>query len=662
MKKYLLLCLCFLTNAGFSQTRLIDSLKRKLALVIQQPDGYFKDTLHCHTLKAIMKSYDNVNVDSALHYNAMMINLSTRKKLQKELIYAFQYGGYLSQIKGDHHESIRFHYKALLLAEKLNHFTSVAFSKGALAHAYTSLKFYPKATTLCKQGLAILLKHPNTNIQLSILNVLGSIHREQGHLEDAFKVNTRLYKLAKAENDPWYEAYGLHAVGRVLNDMGEVTRAMEFYQQALSLAKKIENIELEGNILLNTTDLYIKQKKWEQAYAHCLLAKKMAISIKNGSIVMEAEQKLSTIFKNTGQPGKALKAFENYTVLRDNLSREKNQRQIEALQAQYDNVQKTNALQKERVKRLAGELKNQQLDKTTNSLTLGILAIVFFTAVLFWNNRNLQAKNREIDRQRALLETARKELADINKILEIRVDQRTEDLLNANRELIRKNEEIKQALFKGQTIERKRVALELHDNLSSLLSAVNMTIQSINPEYLSESQQSIYQNLRHLIQNAYAEVRNISHNILPAELEKEGLVTTLTTLIRQLNQNSPLQFSLTIINLQERLPVEIEFNVYSIVWELINNAIKHSQASAVSIKLLKTVSELHLIVNDDGIGLKSNNEKRGIGLQNILTRLESLGGSFEAPSDAERGTRITIKIPIETVSINGNLLITETQN
>jgi NarL family two-component system sensor histidine kinase LiaS len=660
--KIILLFLCFLANAGFSQIHRIDSLKRELAIVVRQPDGYSKDTLHCYTLKAIMKSYDNINFDSSFHYNALMINLSAKKKLHKELIYAYQYGGYLSQIKGDHHQSIRFHYKALLLAEKLNQFTRIAFSQGALAHAYTSLKFYPKATSLCQQGLAILLKNPDTDIQLSILNVLGSIHREQGHLGDALKVNTRLYKLARAENDPWYEAYGLHAVGRVLNDMGETGRAMEFYQKALALSQKTGSVELEGNILLNTTDLYIKQKKWKQAYKHCLLAKQMAISIKNGSIVMEAEQKLSEIFKNTGQPVKALRAYENFAILKENLSKEKNQQQIEALHAQYDNVQKTNALQKERVKRLAGELRNQQLGKTTNNLSLGILTIVFLAAILFWNNRNLQAKNHEIDCQRALLETARKELAEINKILELRVDQRTEDLLTANRELIRKNEEIKQALFKGQTIERKRVALELHDNLSSLLSAVNMTIQSINPEYLSESQQSIYQNLKHLIQNAYAEVRNISHNILPAELEKEGLATTLTTLVRQLNQNSPLQFSLSIINLHERLPVEIEFNVYSIVWELINNAIKHSHATTVSINLLRTACELNLMVNDNGVGIKKNNEKRGIGLQNILTRLESLGGTFDTPLGVEKGTHIHIKIPIDTVSINGNFLVVENGN
>jgi signal transduction histidine kinase len=657
MKKFLLLLL--LAFPGFSQTTRIDSLKRELSLLFRQPNGYEKDTLYCRTIKAIMKAYDNVNVDSSAHYNAMVIDFCLKRKLNNELIYAYQYAGYLRQIKADHHESIRFHFKALELAEKLKQFKRAAFSHGALAHAYTSLKSYQKAKTQCQQGLAILVNHPDMDIKMSILNVLGSIYREQGHLDEALKVNTQLYTLARAENDPWYESYGLHAVGRVFNDMGAPAKALNFYKKALILSKKTGSIELQGNVILNTADLFIQQEKWRQAYAYCALAKQMAVPVKNSGIIMEAEEKLYRIFKNTGRPDKALKSYENYVILKDSLSREKSQQRIEALQAQYDNVQKTNALQNEKVKRLAGEIRNQKLGRTTAGLSVATLAIIVIAALLFLNVRQLKSKNREIDRQKSLLETARTALADINITLEARVEERTEELLNANRELIKKNEEIKSALFKGQKIERKRVAIELHDNLSSLLSAVNMSIQSINPQYLSESQQSIYQNLKHLIQNAYAEVRNISHNILPAELEKEGLAQTLTTLVRQLNQNSGMQFSLSIVNLNERLPIEIEFNLYSITWELINNAIRHSQATIVQIALVRTALGITLGVSDNGVGLRNNNEKRGIGLQNIHTRLESLGGTFDMPHAAEAGTHIQIEIPIEIVRFNGNLVAEE---
>lgn len=179
-----------------------------------------------------------------------------------------------------------------------------------------------------------------------------------------------------------------------------------------------------------------------------------------------------------------------------------------------------------------------------------------------------------------------------------------------------------------------------------------MSVQSINTQNLSDSEQVVYQNVKHLIRNAYAEVRNISHNILPAELEQEGLSITLMKLIDRLNENLPIRFSIVILGLQERLPVEIEYNMYSIVLELLNNITKHAQATSASITLIRNELEVNLTVTDDGIGFLQNHQKRGVGLQNVQTRLESLGGSFTASGLIDQGTKVAINIPLESTSAN----------
>jgi NarL family two-component system sensor histidine kinase LiaS len=663
MKKYIyILCLsvpilCLKTVLADGQALPIDSLKRVLIRLDTQPDGYIKDTLRYRTLKALMQSYSNTNIDSSVHYNTLTIGHCVKHRLQPELVYAYLYAGYLYQVKGDHYQSIQFNYKALSLAERLKLYTRMAQSYGELAHAYNSLKNYTKAIQLCQQGRAILRHHPDAYTQLAILNVLGALYREQKRFFESLKVNNEMYQLARQEHRLWYEAQGMHAIGWVYKEMGDPKKALDYYTKALALARKIGSVDLEGSILLNTTSVYILQRKWAQALTFCQLAKQKALSVKNSSIVAESEEKLYTIFKNTGEPQKALQAYEDFVFLKDSLSKEKTQQRIDALRAEYDNVQKTNALQKQSLKLLAETNRSQALAQSRNVLILATLAILLVASSLFWNNRRLKFKNQEIDHQRTLLEMARTQLADINKNLEARVEMRTEELVKANQALIQKNEEIKKAQFKGQTIERKRVAIELHDNLSSLLSAVNMSIQAINPQNLSDSEQSVYRNVKQLIQNAYSEVRNISHNILPAELEQEGLSATLTTLVGRLNQNSPLQFALTITGLHHRLPIEIEFNVYSIVLELINNAIKHAQATSVSISLLRTDLGINLSVTDDGIGMDQQPSKRGIGLQNIEARLESLGGTFNVLLPTEKGTRIVIKIPVETVRFDGNMTV-----
>ncbi|GAB3954611.1 hypothetical protein GCM10028805_40360 [Spirosoma harenae] len=647
MKKLLPL-LCLFVQVGLASTPRIDSLKRELGRLDSQPNGYTKDTLTFNTIKAVMRAYADRNVDSAFYYNKLITKLCIEKKLENHLVYAYFYTGLLYQIKGDNYKALKFLYKALSMAQKLNQYVQMAASYGQLAQAYLSLHNNEKAMRLCQQGLAILDKTSFTESyreRLALLNAQGVIYREQGELENSLKVSQSMYDLSRIKPyNPWYESHGLHAIGLVYKELSDLTKAIDYHKKALVIARKNGSIELAVNILVNTADIYIRQKNWQQAIAYCNQAKELAQSAKNTRIVAEAYEKLYKIYQQIGNPASALKAYENYVLLKDSLSKETNQQRLEMLQAQYQN---TNALQKE-------QLQSQQLAQTRNGLFGGIVAILLIAGLLFWNNRQLQTKNREIDKQRTLLEMVREQLAENNKTLEIRVNERTEELVRANQELIRKNEAIKAAHFKGQTVERKRVALELHDNLSSLLSAVNMSIQVINPQNLSEPEQTVYRNVKQLIQKAYAEVRNISHNILPIELERDGLVTTLNTLINQLNQNSPLELSLAITGFQKRVPVEIEFNVYSIVFELVNNAIKHANATTILVSLHRTDSGIDLRVTDDGIGLEQNTGKRGIGLQNIQTRLDSLGGTFDSKQPTDKGTRIHIKIPIETVHINGN--------
>ncbi|ADB42396.1 tetratricopeptide repeat-containing sensor histidine kinase [Spirosoma linguale] len=653
MKK-LLLFLCLLAQTGFAQIPRLDSLKQVLTRLQKLPEDYTNDTITYNTLKAIMTGYVDVDIDSSFQYNTRMIRLCQKANLHKELIYAYQYAGYIYQLRGDYDQTIRFHYKALPLAEKLKQYTRMAKSLGALAHAYMSLEQYEKAIKLCRQGLNVLRQHPDTTIQLSILNTFGAIYRGQGKFAEALQANQIMYELAHKKHIRWFEAQGLHTIGWDYMELGDTIKPLDYFTKALVLAREVGSADLEKSILIHIGDVFASQKKWSQALAYYNMVKQTAIRLKNSSIVAEANEKLYSTFKQMGEPAKALNAYEEFVFLKDSLATETNEQQIETLQALYENEQKKNLLQKQAAQQKLQKLQMDQYAQIQNGLFLGIVAILLGAMLLFRNNRQLQAKNQKIDQQRTLLETAREQLADINKTLEIRVAERTEELLSANRELVRKNEEIKSALFKGQTIERKRVALELHDNLSSLLSAVNMSIQAINPQNLSNAEQSVYRNVKQLIQNAYSEVRNISHNILPAGLEQEGLVATLTTLVGQLNQNSPLQFSLLINGLTARLPVEIEFNVYSIVFELINNAIRHANATQVIISLVRTDQGIDISVADDGIGMGQFSTKRGVGLQNIQTRLDSLGGTFDTNLPVEKGTCICIKIPIEMVSFNGN--------
>jgi tetratricopeptide (TPR) repeat protein len=397
MRKFLIF-LCFLTYSGFCESNRIDSLKRELKVLDRLPKGYTQDTLRYNILKSVMRAYGDVSVDSSLHYNNLLIKFCKEKGLQNQLLYAYYYTGVIYEMQGRHHESIERNYNTLALAEKQKQYLQMASLLGILAHSHASLQQYAKALQLCRQGLGILRAHPGPGAyqeELAMLNTEGVIYRETGRLDESLKANREMHTLARTKPFyKWYEAHGLHAIGLVYKEQDKLAEAINYHEKALLLANKIGSTFLEANIVINLADIYIRQKNWKLALHYCIKAEQMAISLKNTSVAMETQESFYKIFKNTSQPGKALKAHESFISLRDSLLREKNQKRIESLQEQYNNIQRANSLQ-QRVQLLAKENENQRLAQIRDWLMMGVSAILIVSTLLIWNNRRLQEKTQE---------------------------------------------------------------------------------------------------------------------------------------------------------------------------------------------------------------------------------------------------------------------------
>lgn len=219
-------------------------------------------------------------------------------------------------------------------------------------------------------------------------------------------------------------------------------------------------------------------------------------------------------------------------------------------------------------------------------------------------------------------------------------------LKKQNVKLIQKNREISEALLKGQTIERKRVASELHDSLGGILSAVKLTMQTIHVEDLNQQEQEIYQNLIGMVNDAGQQVRTLSHNLLPNELEELGLVAALEGLITKLNHTKKTYFALTINGLTERLEKMIEFNLYTICLELCNNILKHANATEVQIDIIKQKEMLQLFVSDDGKGFFVEATHDGMGMKNLRGRAEVLKAKLQIHSAPNEGTLVSLALPL----------------
>lgn len=205
------------------------------------------------------------------------------------------------------------------------------------------------------------------------------------------------------------------------------------------------------------------------------------------------------------------------------------------------------------------------------------------------------------------------------------------------------NKEISEALLRGQTLERKRVAADLHDSLGGTLSAMRWTLTSFNTKHLSTQEKQVYDSLVEMTNDAHQRVRFLSHNLLPEDLEEDGLQVSIEKLIEKLNRSNKTKFELN-IHLDKRLNKKTEFELYNIFLELINNVLKHANATEAYISLENLDGYVHLEVFDNGKGINGEN-KRGKGLYNIQDRIASLGGTWQIESTT-KGTSVLAHVPL----------------
>ena len=228
------------------------------------------------------------------------------------------------------------------------------------------------------------------------------------------------------------------------------------------------------------------------------------------------------------------------------------------------------------------------------------------------------------------------------------------DLQEANKTLQKEMKEKKElqdqlleAVILTEEKERKRIASDLHDGLGPVLSAVNLFFEAYIDAPKGTEKNNIETKLKGIINDAIADVSRISHNISPHILENYGLTAALKTFIDQLNNSERIKIELH-IDPFNRFELKHELTVYRTITELINNTIKHANCNKIDISFEQKVDILQIKYEDDGSGfskLQIRKDSKGMGIENILNRIQSLGGTITFSNAENGGMKATISIP-----------------
>ena len=367
----------------------------------------------------------------------------------------------------------------------------------------------------------------------------------------------------------------------------------------------------------NLADFYLAQEQETQAerafHAALLRYRQCGAGYRQGRVL----HRLYLFNKAKGRFPEALQYLESYQLLADSLAGVEVEKNLDQLKVQYETEQKEQAL-------ALKSLELRQRSRERNVFLFSSILFAMLATIVFIGLRQRIAANRKLAKQESQLQEQR----------------------------IRQLEQEKQlsalhAMIEGQEKERIRVANDLHDSLGGLFFSAKAHFMALDGQTRTTQNKSLFEQTAEIFDKAGVELRRISHNLMPRTLFLLGLQGAVEGLAGQLRTDG-LQCRFQCIGLEKAIPEPTAVMLFRIIQELSNNILKHARASNVLIQLIQKDEEIHLILEDDGIGfdLETARQQQSLGLASIESRVSFLSGELDIDTAPGQGTTVVVRAPL----------------
>jgi len=390
------------------------------------------------------------------------------------------------------------------------------------------------------------------------------------------------------------------------NNLGDIYRMQKRYTESLRSFRKAEALlsrAFPGNevyVLSGMSSVNKDMGNFSLAERYFQRAMELAKEQLPKPQLLELYLSGSEIKEGMGKYQEALHLRKQYQSLADSLRDKETHRAIQELELKYRTMENLRSIAERDLKIAEQEA---ELEKNSKWVTLSIsIAVLLAWGLIFLRTVGIQKRRRlTLDHQRQLLK----------------------------------------AQLNGEEMERGRTARELHDGVASILSAAKIQVHNALDHDLGNK--SILE-IGELIEVAVREIRNISHNLAPEFLLKEGLACAVESFCRRI-KGGKLFLDFYLIGEIPKFDRTVELVLYRTVQEAVTNMVKHSGATEGIVQLEGCGSCLRITVEDNGCGFNTvNPPQKGIGLNGLSSRVSNLGGMLEIRSSPGNGTSIYIEI------------------
>jgi signal transduction histidine kinase len=468
------------------------------------------------------------------------------------------------------------------------------------------------------------------------LGNIGAVYLTSGNIEKSTDYYKLLLEAAKEDDDLYGVSRAAYELGMIYRRQGEWEKALEYAYQSLEIARSMQYKEIETVANQNLAHIYFlkEPKDLEKAMNYAEESIRLAHELGNLRIVSASFNTLANVYLRQKRyqeaENAALKGWEidsTYHAIGHSLLFN-----LAVSNLHLNRKDKTEAYLYKYV-----DYWNQYINKTTQESIVEI---------------QIKYETEKKEMQIAALEEERKLYAIIGIAGAVILILLAGLLLFLYRLNVQKSrmaeQQIKQfeqekqlvatqALLAGETSERSRLARDLHDGLGGLLSVIKLNLKSIKNDAIPDTGQ--YDKALEMIDQSISELRRVAHHMMPESLIRYGLKTSLEDFCRVI-PGAHFQY----VGEDKRLDNRLEVVIYRCAYELINNVIKHANATIINVQLIADEGLISLSVSDNGRGFDTENIAAGSGLENIRTRISAYNGKLNIYSSPGNGTEVNIEI------------------
>lgn len=643
MKKHILLLFCISGLLLQSQSKRLDSLlveansQKKTALV--------------NTLNELSWEYRNVNIDSAIYYARKSLRISKRLNDKKAIASSYNslancydgigaldsaevyhkksldlkleinhfvgagdsYNnlGIVYDLKGDFALSLEYYFKALKVYEEEDvPFDKVPMVLGNIGIVYKKQKEYDKVLSYYEKALKIYEENSYDFGTVVTKGNIGSVLINLKNFKEAIKYSNEAKDLYTQLGYPRYVPYMLTNMAIAKDSLKLFKEAQKDFNGAIIMYSKDQNLYELTYAKLGLANSYIKEKKYNEAVKE--INEALVIIKANGfkEYEIEAYKYLSITESKLGNFKKAYQLREFYSIGKDSLFEDSKTKAIFELEAKYENEKKQKEILSQRADLAEGKL---SLSKK-NNLILGlcVLAVILFLlGFLLFKQQKLKSKQ------------------------------------------LQKESELKEALSKIETQnklqdQRLRISRDLHDNIGAQLTFIISSVDNLKYGFKIANQDlsNRLTGISSFTRETIYELRDTIWAMNKNEITFEDLQTRISNFIDKADiASKDIQFKFNIddnVNTKITFTSVIGMNIYRIIQEAVNNAIKYSEAKTISVVIINKNEVIEIEIKDDGVGFDMKSIEFGNGINNMKKRAEEINANIKIDSIEKTGTRIVI--------------------